>query len=369
MRRREAPVGAVCLILLVAAESFAQVAILTDFEQHGRFIERSDILEFDDALFFGVGVRGSDQRELWKFDGNKAQLVSDRFIGARDSSIDEFVSFRGELYFTADDGDTGTELWRYDGTRVSLAADVEPGANGSRPTGLVVHNDHLMFSAQNGNSYSNLWSFDGTQANLIARFGNPSSSISTGATIGSDFYFGADDGVHGSELWRYDGRDIHHVADIEPGNVGSFPRNLVAIDETLYFAAQTTDAGREVWKYDGQSVQMIDDIDALDSWSNPLHLTERGGQLYFSAASSRERFMWEYDGAVLTQMGQGGGPIFDANRPLLLRGHREGEVEVQELWEMTARVPDCFGGLLRQLVRLPCCRTSSISPVPATLSN
>src|SRR5687768_9586051 len=73
-------------------------------------------------------------------------------------------------------------------------------------------------------------------------------------SIGTDlFYFRADDGVNGTELWRSDGtlEGTALVADIAAGGANADPASLINVDGTLFFTAITSAHGRELWKSDG----------------------------------------------------------------------------------------------------------------------
>ena len=56
-----------------------------------------------------------------------------------------------------DDGTTGPELWKYDGTRVSRLADINPGADGSFPSHLMSYKHELYFAADDDNTGHELW--------------------------------------------------------------------------------------------------------------------------------------------------------------------------------------------------------------------
>jgi ELWxxDGT repeat protein len=82
----------------------------------------------------------------------------------------------GNLYFRADDGINGTELWKSDGTPAGTAMvkdiNTAPGEGSQRP-----HPDYPGID-------------------LTHPF----------AAIGGTIFFEANDGVHGKELWKTDGR-------------------------------------------------------------------------------------------------------------------------------------------------------------------
>jgi large repetitive protein len=70
---------------------------------------------------------------------------------------------------------------------------------------------------------------------------------------GGVYYFSADDGVHGRELWRTGGTpaSTHLVADLCPGPCGSQPQALTALGGALVFTAADGVTGREPWRSDG----------------------------------------------------------------------------------------------------------------------
>src|SRR5205814_4350810 len=70
------------------------------------------------------------------------------------------------------------------------------------------------------------------------------------AVANGNLFFSADDGVHGSELWRSDGTPAGtlSITDINPGSTSSAPGALGNVAGTIIFAAMEPVHGRELWK-------------------------------------------------------------------------------------------------------------------------
>lgn len=319
---------------IATSVSSAQVVKVSDFSSVGRSVQRSTIGEFDSRVYFGVAIDDTTQRELWRFDGSSLQRMDQQFFGDTDISINEFIEFKGDMYFSADTGQNGSELYRFDGQNISLAADIEPGGASSFPVGLTIFDDNLYFSAKNGESYNNLWKFDGTSATHVASFDDPEASVVTGLGFRGDFYFGADDGERGMELWKLDGDTISHVADIAQGSVGSFPRDFSVAGDQLYFKATTVEQGQEVWKFDGNDVSILHDVNPGPKSSDPQRISEVDGELMFSAISYGKRSLYRYDGNQAKPVVKGGGPIEIGGETFTIRGRRENGVEENDIYTL-----------------------------------
>ena len=96
-----------------------------------------------------------------------------------------FADVGGTLFFTANDGIHGYELWKSNGTNAGtvLVKDIQPDARG-------------------GDDYG------------------PGSLTGVGGTL----FFTADDGIHGSELWKSDGTKAGTVLvkDIVPDGASTY---------------------------------------------------------------------------------------------------------------------------------------------------
>ena len=195
---------------------------------------------------------------------------------ANGSYLSNFVEFNGKLYFSANDGESGNELFVSDGTAegTQLLVDLNPGvydgnygppfAEGSNPRSLVEFNGKLYFSANDGKSGSELWVSDGTAEGtqlLVDLRPNSSYGFNSGSypynlvEFNNKLYFTANDGESGDELYVTDGtaEGTQLVADINPNsnygnNSGSYASELTVVGNELFFRANDGEVGTELFK-------------------------------------------------------------------------------------------------------------------------
>jgi ELWxxDGT repeat protein len=306
-------------------------------------------------LFFTAndGLHGT---ELWKSDGTSTGtvMVKDINPGPTGSNPLYLTNVNGALFFTADDGIDGMELWKSDGTAAGtiLVKDISPGSSSSTPSNLTNVNGTLFFAANDGVHGTELWKSDGTPTgtvmvmdinpgSAVLSAGGPSvpnSSYPTQLTnVNGTLFFAADDGIHGTELWKSDGtaNGTVMVKDIWTGTGTPFPgapvsanssqpANLTNVNGTLYFSANDGIHGTELWKSDGTAngTVMVQDIfpgsgaastslppppvtppfpgtSTIPNSSNPANLTNVNGTLYFSANDGVHGVeLWKSDGTA-----------------------------------------------------------------------
>jgi ELWxxDGT repeat protein len=222
--------------------------------------------------------------ELWKSDGTGSGtvLVADIGVGPNASLPSGLTSVDGFLVFLADDGDHGRELWRSDGTPhgTVMGADINPGAA------------HAFFSGYTTNFVSYTGMLGGPRIPTY-----PDGKGLFGSRNGI-LFFGADDGVHGTELWRSDGTagGTRLVADINPGPGGSGPWNFISAGGTLFFSADFgSGSGGQLWKTDGTAAGTVRLRGGFRGGMSSF--TEAGGRLFFVTSEGVHGFeVWTSDG-------------------------------------------------------------------------
>ncbi|HTQ80905.1 MAG TPA: ELWxxDGT repeat protein [Thermoanaerobaculia bacterium] len=268
---------------------------------------------------------------LWRTDGTPAgtRQIADL------SGFDFPQRLGAKLLFGADDGPDGSELWASDGT--------------ARGTTLVKDINPFFI---NGLGHHNC-------------VGAPSSP-GPGAILGVLYLFGADDGVHGRELWASDGtaRGTRLVADINPlrspalppscsdesdnrtdSGLGSNPDDFARLGSgtAVLFAADDGASGRELWRSDGTAhgTRRVADLLPGRFGSSPHDLTRFGNSVYFFASpTGTGEVLFKTDGTAqgtvpVADLALGGKPSWA--RSLLVSGGRlffvvANETTGAELW-------------------------------------
>lgn len=326
------------------------------------FANFDNLVNLNGTLYFSA--QGGIETLLWRTDGsaNGASLVVNppSFGPSAFTRVESLRAAGGKLYFAGHSSHHGTEPWISDGTTAGtrLLKDVTGVDSSSGVGNLISVDDKLLFTAYTGESWTpyprgwwttdgdvpgttnyaplarnfnafsiigsaggliyfkftsaseedwDLWRTDGTAAGtfrvkdirpgLASAFGD---GFADAAEVNGILYFRANDGVHGSEIWRTDGTEAgtYLLADVNPGTANSAAsgeKTLTNVGGTLYFSATDGVSFASVWKSDGTSegTALVRTFDGVA----PKNLVNVSGLLYFSAgheASGNE--LWTSDG-------------------------------------------------------------------------
>lgn len=213
---------------------------------------------------------------LWTTDGTPANTVLFKNFDVDQSNSSLLglfysVVINNKLYFTAYSKQAGSELWSTDGTaaNTTLFEDINPGPESSQPT-FLINTASLNKSYLKGNSAG----FTSQQ------FFTP---------FNGKFYFTANDGTHGNEIWSTDGTTANTglLKDINSGTNDGASTGSIAYytNSGIYFTGNDGNTGNEPWITDGTlaGTKLVADINTGTGDSDPDYLFIYNSHLFFKA--------------------------------------------------------------------------------------
>lgn len=226
---------------------------------------RHGLVAMDGKLYFPADddVHGV---ELWVHDpATGAALVADINPGSEGSSLSPLVVVDGRLYLEADDGAHGRELWAYDPIEgAGLVADIMPGARaGLRHGTPAVLDGKLYFLGYDDVHGEEIWHHDPRTGTTLlvdtvpGRGGTgdedpePPSDLTV---FDGRLYFTAFDQVSDDRRaqWVYDpasGAEI--LTEVWPGSgIERLPHRITELNGRRYFGADDRVHGHELWAHD-----------------------------------------------------------------------------------------------------------------------
>ena len=175
-----------------------------------------------------------------------------------------------------------------------LTKDINSATLSSNPYGFAVLNNVAYFGANDGISGSELWRSDGTQAGTSLVKNIVSASDSGGDVNGmiaanNLLYFAAFNSIYGREPWVSDGTEAgtHLLMDINTGSYDSNPNQFVNVNGTVFFCTSISTFGynNQLWKTDGTEAgtMLVKDLEQAGLGSQIFELTAVNNIAYFIA--------------------------------------------------------------------------------------
>lgn len=232
------------------------------------------------TYFQGYDENGGKQNELWKTDGTPAGTTLLKTInvfgGASYAYL--FTNYNNELFFRADDN-SGNALWRSDGTTQGTVK-----VSNIIPSDMIVYNTSLFISGYTTNWGYELWTYNGSTTTMLKDInpGGNSSNPSKFFVCGNILYFMANDGIHGTELWRTDGTDAgtKMIKDLTPGSGSSNITNFTAAANNIFFNKDGV-----LWMSNGTEENTIPVPDAALAEVKATNVTGNDNEIYFSGSN------------------------------------------------------------------------------------
>jgi ELWxxDGT repeat protein len=321
--------------------------------------------------------------QLWTSDGSPGGTVLVKDINPRSPAVGigsywaGFCTIGNTIYFTADDGSSGSELWKSDGTTAGTVrvADINPGPASSSIKEMAAVGSTLFFLQGN-----QLWKTDGTAAGTSPVWPMDDGSgagIKSWMNVGSLkgfgnelFFRGAD--VHGyginEELWKSDGTAAGTVpvADIWPGSGSSRPEQLTPWGDSLIFIADDGTNGAELWAVDPAAPTVTLSV-------NPASVLEDGpANLVFTftrtgSTSRKLQVTYTVDGSALEGTDYNGLPGTGASRTVTINaGDASASLIVDPTADAIEETSETVSLTLVENVRY---LVGTTGPVIGTLSN
>jgi ELWxxDGT repeat protein len=260
-----------------------------------------------------------------------------------------FTNVNNTVYFPAGDGSYhGIELWTTDGTiaNTNLFRDLNHIYAGLADFSDTAYlNNNLIYSGNNG-LFAGPTASDGTYygTNVL---NSQTLAISTSVgyrsasytKAGSNVFFRGSNITNGYEIWKTDGISAANTAmvkDIKTGAGNSIDEEMLFMEfnDIFYFKANDGVSGNELWRSDGTAAgtYLVKDINigsgsSLSNQSNIRYNSEApyrndilyavlNGYLYFTAYDGTDYSIWKTDGTtngttkVITMPQEGTNPSF-----------------------------------------------------------
>ncbi|KAA0168370.1 hypothetical protein FNF28_02530 [Cafeteria roenbergensis] len=207
------------------------------------------------------------------------------------------------LLYTAVDSSGDANVRRvFELSNSSSAAPLAGNTSGwSVESCFAVHDDTLLVIADDGLHGKELAEFGPSATTLVRDIhaGTRGADISDITVLGDKIYFGANDGIHGNELWCANASlSVWMLNDTIPGSGGLSPTQLGSYNGSVFFRGVTDETGSELWEYNTETGEqaLVADLRPGQIGSGVTGPCEFDGELFFGA--SHDRFsaqLWAYN--------------------------------------------------------------------------
>ena len=220
-------------------------------------------------LYFAAETSGAG-RELWSINtSNSPSMAADIRNGTNGSNPGALTDVNGVLYFSANNGSDGFEPYSSLGSSVTPLGNINGGGSSSNPSDFMRIGNRVYFSATQSTTGRELWLTTGSAAGTAIvedlQLGPGSSNPVPLLDVGSDRVLVAANGGEGvldREVWIAGGpvAGIELAIEINPGLVGSDPRDLVEVAGTPFLIADNGFNGDELYVI-GEFAPQVDHVE------------------------------------------------------------------------------------------------------------
>ncbi|KAA0159348.1 hypothetical protein FNF27_08316 [Cafeteria roenbergensis] len=234
--------------------------------------------EFEGKLYLEAAESGNARR-LFVFNGTHLDAIADVDAERHGSDPDHFTVFQGEPFLTFTRGDSA-ELFKLSrsGAIVSLPA-MDPATDSAEVSNLVVHDGQVFFAADDGVHGSELWKYNSSDgASMVSDHMQEPSDL---CSFGSRLFFAAGNDGSNVELWVLeDGGKFYCARDVRPGWGSSSPKFLTVANNTMYFLASNARDNVALYSYsEDDEMNSVLELSG-GTWSDVYGMASLGGQLY-----------------------------------------------------------------------------------------
>lgn len=239
------------------------------------------MIVYNNKMYFAA-IDQDHGDELWISDGTESgtKLFMD-FIPGTDQSFPDKFFVDDNLYFCAStENGEGKSLWKSNGTKegTKVFVDLNPNYEGENINYFQSFKNGYIFFGYHQNSGSEFYYCDKSGNFELIKDINPSKNPTPYLKILQDgyvLYFAVPDGIHGTEIWRTNGKTdgTFIESDVIAGSISATPFLLDIVKDTIYFGASTASAGRELYyhivtKIDIDNDGFYDNVDCNDNDPN-----------------------------------------------------------------------------------------------------